>query len=467
MTDPSTPARGGDQTVSHTDDEAVDTVREEPREPAVDPAEPETARDEPIAEHESIDEHGQASDERRAFDRPEPDADSSEYGGAEPVRVSDPVDEGAQDAPAPRAETASVPPLSPPQATAAAAGAPQTGALHDDSALRAAEAARSGERVDPATEVLPSGAARDEDGRDDTGRDQAGRTETADVDDTRITPGTPRAGNAWTPPPAPASPTEYAAPATGTTPTPYAPPTQAMPASAAAPATSTTPISSLGTSPAENLGFADGIAGGDDGFTPEELAQRRSFRDEMAFRQKQEFAGINFGSAFFGWLAAVGLAGLLYLIAGGIAVAAGLAQPSVLTGSASRVESLGSAFDTRTLQITALVVFLVILFLSYFVGGFVASRMARFSGLKQGLAVWLWGLVMSIIAAVVGVVIGSQAVSQVSNMGAGLKLESFITVDALIAEGLIVVLSLGGALLGGLAGLRYHRRIDRFGLEEV
>ncbi|BDZ51862.1 hypothetical protein GCM10025867_41030 [Frondihabitans sucicola] len=126
-------------------------------------------------------------------------------------------------------------------------------------------------------------------------------------------------------------------------------------------------------------------------------------------------------------------------------------------------------FDTKTLQITALVVFLVILFLSYFVGGFVAARMARFSGLKQGLAVWLWGLVMSIIAAVVIVVVASQnhTATVFQGSGAGLKLSDFTSVEALVSEGLIVVLSLGGALVGGLAGLGYHRKIDRFGLESV
>jgi hypothetical protein len=228
------------------------------------------------------------------------------------------------------------------------------------------------------------------------------------------------------------------------------------------------PYSSIGTSPAASLGFTDGIAGGDDGFTPEELSQRRAFRDEMAFRQKQEFAGINFGSAFFGWLAAVGLAGLLYLIAGGIAVASGLAKKSVLTGGSDKVTSLGSAFSTQSLQITGLVVFLVVLFLSYFVGGFVASRMARFSGLKQGLAVWLWGLVMSIIAAVVIVVIVSQN-SSLSSLSSSstMSTSDYTSVPALISYALIVVLSIGGALLGGLAGQGFHRRVDRFGFDEV
>ncbi|BDZ51863.1 hypothetical protein GCM10025867_41040 [Frondihabitans sucicola] len=241
---------------------------------------------------------------------------------AEPAAAGSPA---APDASQDGAATSGVPPLSQPSTTAGSAtAAASTGALHDDSALRAAEAARAGEPLDPATERMPAATS----------------SETGDLDDTRITQGPAgRSTSAWTPPPAPASPTEFAPPVTGATPTPYAPPTQAMPTSATTPITSTTPLTNLGASPAESLGFTDGIAGGDDGFTPEELAQRRSFRDEMAFRQKQEFAGINFGSGFFGWLAAVGLAGLLYVIAGGIAVASGLAQSSVLDGTSTKVTS--------------------------------------------------------------------------------------------------------------------------------
>lgn len=467
MTDPNTPGHP----VSPTAPGSAPAPETTPVESATDttpvePAAETTPVESAIAPEDRLDDGAsseRASDaERSPYEQPVESAQDATAPAPDAERApQEQAPQPASEQPA-TAEPASaerpLPPLSPPSSSAAPASAPSTGALHDDSALRAAEAARSGEPADPARDSLPATEA------------MPVSNQTGDLDDTRITPGaTPRSTAAWTPPPAPASPAEFAPPTAATTPTPYAPPTQAMPTSATTPITSTTPLSNLGTSPADSLGFTDGIAGGDDGFTPEELAQRRSFRDEMAFRQKQEFAGINFGSAFFGWLAAVGLAGLLYVIVGGIAAASGLAKTSVIDGTATKVESFGSVFSTDTLQITALVVFLVILFLSYFVGGFVAARMARFSPLKQGLAVWLWGVVMTIITAVVLVVVASQnsGLSSLQPSGGSMQLSDFTSVEALVAEGLIIVLSLGGALVGGLAGLRYHRRIDRFGLEEV
>jgi hypothetical protein len=426
-------------------------------EPVAEPAVAEPVRAEPVAEP-AVAEPLRAepvSEDAAAEPVPEPDPasathDSGDSGDAprdDSAESASSTPENSTREQAPLRPT----PLSPPSTTPAAETA---GPLRDDSALRAAEAARAGAPSDPAT-AATTAIDTDED----------------DLDDTRISSpnGARSSTTAWTPPPAPASPAEPVA--TVATPTPYAPASVETGRTEAIrpPMTSATPIQSLGQTPAESLGFGDGIAGGDDGFTPEELAQRRAFRDELAFRQKQEFAGINFAAGFFGWLAAAGLAGILYLIAGGIAAASGLAQPSVVTGSASTVKSLGSAFDTHTLQITAIVVFLVVLLVSYFVGGFVASRMARFSGLKQGLAVWLWGLFASIIVGVVGVVLASQSttISSLTSSTRGFDAASLITPTSLIGEGLIVVLSIGGALLGGLAGQSFHRRVDRFGIEDV
>jgi hypothetical protein len=480
MTDPNTPPRGGENTEPETAGaETAAPGTDEPSFPAVDPteadaavapeamagaepsAEPvaapvepaEPAADSPVASPAASPEAARAFEapeaSTRAFDSAEIPTEAPSQGSTDAPRAAAYAPDRPLHPEGPASST--VPPLSPPSSSPAAAS---TGALPDDSALRAAEAARSGESTDPATAAYPAPAFL------------PAASDTGEVGDTRIVASNgARSSTAWTPPPAPTSPPEYGTP-TAATPTPYA---LAGSASPAAPPTSTTPLTNLGTSPAASLGFTDGIAGGDDGFTPEELAQRRAFRDEMAFRQRQEFAGINFGSAFFGWLAATGLASILYLIAGGIAVASGLATKSVLTGGSDKVTSLGSVFTTQSLQITALVVFLVVLFLSYFVGGFVASRMARFSGLKQGLAVWLWGLVMSIIAAVVIVVIVSQtsSLSSVQSTTSGLSTSDYTSVPALISFALIAVLSIGGALLGGLAGQGFHRRVDRFGFDEV
>jgi hypothetical protein len=107
---------------------------------------------------------------------------------------------------------------------------------------------------------------------------------------------------------------------------------------------------------------------------------------------------------------------------------------------------------------------LVIVFVGYLVGGYTASRVARFSGLKQGLATWLWGLVITIVTTVVVGVVAVQAGDQSSpnSMVPTVDDLTSMSVESLIFLGLVLVLSLLGALLGGVLGQRWHRRVDRF-----
>jgi hypothetical protein len=89
--------------------------------------------------------------------------------------------------------------------------------------------------------------------------------------------------------------------------------------------------------------------------------------------------------------------------------------------------------------------------------------MARFNGAKQGVAVWLWAIVVAIVVAVVGAVAGSKY----DVLG---RLNSFpripVDTDTLTTTGVVaivvaLVIALVGAVLGGLAGMRFHRRVDR------
>jgi hypothetical protein len=45
--------------------------------------------------------------------------------------------------------------------------------------------------------------------------------------------------------------------------------------------------------------------------------------------------------------------------------------------------------------------------------------------------------------------------------------EGELTVAGIITAVILVLASLGGAMLGGAAGTRYHRRVDRAGLVDV
>ena len=104
---------------------------------------------------------------------------------------------------------------------------------------------------------------------------------------------------------------------------------------------------------------------------------------------------------------------------------------------------------------------LVILFAAYYCSGYVARRMARFHGARQGLAVWLRGIVMAVIIAGIAWIAGSQY-----DVLARLNLpripvnEGDVTAVGLIAIGAALLTGLIGALLGDLAGMRFHRKVD-------
>jgi hypothetical protein len=193
----------------------------------------------------------------------------------------------------------------------------------------------------------------------------------------------------------------------------------------------------------------------DDGTTAvaERPAMSREHMHAVRARQREEFGGINWGAAFFGWLVAVGLGALLvgFLAAAGAAV--GLTEISdEAAGNATEI-GLGGA-----------IALLLALALAYFAGGYVAGRMSRFDGARQGFGTWLLGLVITVVLAIVGAVLGSEY-----NVLERLELPAVPVGDSELATGgalalVIVVLgTLVAAIAGGKAGERYHRKVDRAG----
>ena len=186
-----------------------------------------------------------------------------------------------------------------------------------------------------------------------------------------------------------------------------------------------------------------------------------STRKAVVDREKEEHGGIKVGSAFFGWLTATGMAVLLTALAAAAGTAVGVATDT----------KVGEATDTATQQVDTVgliggIILLVILFVAYYCGGYVAGRMARFSGLKQGLGVWLWAIVVALVVAVVGAIAGAeynvlQKLDSFPRLPIG---EGDLTTGGLIALVAVVLVTLVGALLGGLAGMRFHRKVDQTGL---
>ncbi len=185
-------------------------------------------------------------------------------------------------------------------------------------------------------------------------------------------------------------------------------------------------------------------------------------RKSVVRRQKEEHGGVKIGSAFFGFLTATGVGVLLTALVAAGGTAVGLSADGDAADAASQATS-GSA---TTIGIAGGIVLLVILFVAYYCGGYVAGRMARFDGMKQGLAVWLWALLVAVVVAVLGAVAGSKydILARLDSFPRIPVSEGTLTTGGVVAAVAVVVASLVGAVLGGLAGMRFHRKVDRTGL---
>lgn len=189
-------------------------------------------------------------------------------------------------------------------------------------------------------------------------------------------------------------------------------------------------------------------------------------RQTVVAREKERFGGMKFGSAFFGWLTATGLAVLLLAILAAAGVAFGVATANNVDNAVH--QSASATGTAKTVGLVGAIVLLVILFVAYYCGGYVAGRMARFDGVKQGLGVWIWAIITSAVIAGVAAVAGAKY-----NVLAQLNLpripvdEGSVTTVGIIAIVAAILVTLLGALLGGAVGTRYHRKVDAVGFEDV
>ena len=168
-------------------------------------------------------------------------------------------------------------------------------------------------------------------------------------------------------------------------------------------------------------------------------------------RGRQRFGRrIQWETAFFGLLAAVGLAALLVAMLLGGLVAAGVTDFR---------DDAATFFDHLTTAGGG--VFIAIIALSYLTGGYVAARMARFDGWRQGLGIWLLSLLMVAAVGIAGWIGGgtldpTESISLPSNpIDAGPLSHSGWAIVAVVAA-----ISLVAAVAGGILGERFHRAVD-------
>jgi hypothetical protein len=166
-------------------------------------------------------------------------------------------------------------------------------------------------------------------------------------------------------------------------------------------------------------------------------------------RQREQYGGINWGAAFFGWLVAVGLGALLV----GLLAAA---------GAAVGLTDIADEAGTTEIGVGGAVALLIALAIAYFAGGYVAGRMSRFDGGRQGVGTWVLGLVLTVALAVVGAVLGSEYnVLERLELPAVPVGDSELATGGVLALAIVLVGTLIAAVAGGKAGERHHRKVDR------
>jgi len=119
------------------------------------------------------------------------------------------------------------------------------------------------------------------------------------------------------------------------------------------------------------------------------LPPTRHSRGEVRERQREEFGGVNWGSAFFGWLVAIGVGVILTALLSAAGAAIGFTEVSA--GEArSNAETIGIAGGALLIGVALI---------AYYAGGYVAGRMSRFDGARQGTGVWAWSLIVAVVLA--------------------------------------------------------------------
>jgi hypothetical protein len=185
-------------------------------------------------------------------------------------------------------------------------------------------------------------------------------------------------------------------------------------------------------------------------------AMTRETMSDVRARQREEYGGTNWGAAFFGWLVAVGVAVLLT----GILAAAGAA-----IGLTETTSDAADNASPETLSLAGAIALIAVLAIAYYCGGYVAGRMSRFDGARQGIGVWAIGLLITLAAAVLAVIAGSEYnVVERANLPRLPVGTETLTTGGAIASIVILAGTLLFAALGGIAGARYHRKVDHAGI---
>jgi hypothetical protein len=197
--------------------------------------------------------------------------------------------------------------------------------------------------------------------------------------------------------------------------------------------------------------------GGRAGVSPARRALAAEELRDMRARQRDRFGGFSWGSDFFGWLCAVGLASILTTLLVSAGTSIGL----------SEVSDAARGDEVKEIGLTGGILLLAVLAVAWFCGGYVAGRMARFDGARQGVGVWVWTILAALAVALLAAIGGREydLFEQLNLPRIPVNGQSLTTGGA-IALGAALLTTLVFAVLGGKFGERFHRKVDRTALTD-
>jgi hypothetical protein len=79
--------------------------------------------------------------------------------------------------------------------------------------------------------------------------------------------------------------------------------------------------------------------------------------------------------------------------------------------------------------------------------------------------VWIWALIAAVVVALLGLLAGQQF-NILASLNSFPRIpinEGQLSTVGIVAAVVVAVVALAGAVLGGLAGMRFHRKVDRAG----
>lgn len=177
----------------------------------------------------------------------------------------------------------------------------------------------------------------------------------------------------------------------------------------------------------------------------------------VAAAQRAHFGRLQVLPGLMGWMVSLSTASFLAWLAQTVLAF----DHNELTRPAA--EMLYSVFSGDSRATVGLATMGSICLLAYLVGGYTAGRMARFAGAKQGVAVWLWQIFGYATATILTYVM-PQAFwpGSFSPLAAQQFFGNGPVLNGALAIAGVLVISLTGAVLGGMCGRIYHRRVDRY-----